>query len=156
LIFRKTKLSCSKPIATPMNTNLKLMPDEGDFVNDPDTYSRLVVKLIYLTITRLDISYAVSIVSQFMTNPRVSHMNAIIRILKYLTNALGRGLFYRSSGHLRIEGYTDVDWTRSPSGRKSTIGYCSFIDGNLVTWRSMKQLWLALVLKQLCHGSYHL
>uniref|UniRef100_A0A2N9F645 Integrase catalytic domain-containing protein n=1 Tax=Fagus sylvatica TaxID=28930 RepID=A0A2N9F645_FAGSY len=57
----------------------------------------------------------VSIVSQFMTNPRVPHMNAVIRILKYLKNAPGRGLFYRSSGHLRIEG------------------------GNLVTWRSKKQ-----------------
>uniref|UniRef100_A0A2N9IU27 Reverse transcriptase Ty1/copia-type domain-containing protein n=1 Tax=Fagus sylvatica TaxID=28930 RepID=A0A2N9IU27_FAGSY len=129
----------SKPVATPMEPNLKLMPDEGDFVDDPDTYRRLVGKLIYLTITRPDISYAVSIVSQFMTNPRVPHMNAVIRILKYLKNAPGRGLFYRSSGHLRIEGYTDADWAGSPSDRKSTTGYCTFIGGNLVTWRSKKQ-----------------
>jgi hypothetical protein len=114
-----------------MEPNLKLIPDEGDFVDDPDTYRRLVGKLIYLTITRPDISYAVSIVSQFMTNPRVPHMNAVIHILKYL--------FYRSSGHLRIEGYTDADCTGSPSDRKSTTGYCTFIGGNLVTWRSKKQ-----------------
>uniref|UniRef100_A0A2N9F6X6 Integrase catalytic domain-containing protein n=1 Tax=Fagus sylvatica TaxID=28930 RepID=A0A2N9F6X6_FAGSY len=99
----------SKPVATPMESNLKLMPDE------------------------------VSVVSQFMTNPRVPHMNAVIRILKYLKNAPGRGLFYRSSGHLRIEGYTDADWAGSPSDRKSTTGYCTFIGGNLVTWRSKKQ-----------------
>uniref|UniRef100_A0A2N9IZY1 Reverse transcriptase Ty1/copia-type domain-containing protein n=1 Tax=Fagus sylvatica TaxID=28930 RepID=A0A2N9IZY1_FAGSY len=122
-----------------MEPNLKLMLDEGDFVDDPDTYRRLVGKLIYLTITRPDISYAVSIVSQFMTNPRVPHMNAVIHILKYLKNAPGCGLFYRSSGHLRIEGYTDADWTGSPSDRKSTTGYCTFIGGNLVTWRSKKQ-----------------
>uniref|UniRef100_A0A2N9H2N5 Uncharacterized protein n=1 Tax=Fagus sylvatica TaxID=28930 RepID=A0A2N9H2N5_FAGSY len=128
-----------KPFATPMEPNLKLMPDEGDFVDDPNTYRRLVGKLIYLTITRPDISYAVSIVSQFMTNPRVPHMNAVIRILKYLKNAPGRGLFYRSSGHLRIEGYTDADWAGSPSDRKSTTGYCTFIGGNLVTWKSKKQ-----------------
>jgi hypothetical protein len=77
-----------------MEPNLKLMPNEGDFFDDPDTYRRLVGKLIYLTITRNDISYAVSIVSQFMTNPRDPQMNAVIRILKYLKNAPGRGLFY--------------------------------------------------------------
>jgi hypothetical protein len=63
-----------KPTAIPMEPNLKLMPDEGDFVDDPDTYRRLLGKLIYLIITRPEISYAVSIVSQFMTSPRVSHM----------------------------------------------------------------------------------
>uniref|UniRef100_A0A2N9E4Z4 Integrase catalytic domain-containing protein n=1 Tax=Fagus sylvatica TaxID=28930 RepID=A0A2N9E4Z4_FAGSY len=138
-ILQDTGYLGSKPVATPMEPNLKLMPDKGDFVDDPDTYRRLVGKLIYLTITRPDISYAVSIVSQFMTNPRVPHMNAVIRILKYLKNAPGRGLFYRSSGHLRIEGYTDADWAGSPSDRKSTTGYCTFIGGNLVTWRSKKQ-----------------
>uniref|UniRef100_A0A2N9FBM1 Integrase catalytic domain-containing protein n=1 Tax=Fagus sylvatica TaxID=28930 RepID=A0A2N9FBM1_FAGSY len=138
-ILQDTGYLGSKPVATPMESNLKLMPDEGEFIDDPDTYRRLVGKLIYLTITRPDISYAVSVVSQFMTNPRVPHMNAVIRILKYLKNAPGRGLFYRSSGHLRIEGYTDADWTGSPSDRKSTTGYCTFIGGNLVTWRSKKQ-----------------
>ncbi len=122
-----------------MKPNLKLMPNEGDFVDDPDTYCKLVGKLIYLTITRLDISYIVSIVSQFMTSPRVLHMNAVMRILKYLKNAPGHGLFYRSFGHLRIEGYTDTNWARSPSNRKSNTGYCTFIGGNLVTWRSKKQ-----------------
>jgi uncharacterized membrane protein YgcG len=138
-ILQDTGYLGSKPVATPMESNLKLMPDEGDFIDDPDIYRRLVGKLIYLTITRPDISYAVSVVSQFMTNPRVPHMNAVIRILKYLKNAPGRGLFYRSSGHLRIEGYTDADWAGSPSDRKSTTGYCTFIGGNLVTWRSKKQ-----------------
>uniref|UniRef100_A0A2N9GSX8 Integrase catalytic domain-containing protein n=1 Tax=Fagus sylvatica TaxID=28930 RepID=A0A2N9GSX8_FAGSY len=138
-ILQDTGYLGSKPVATPMEPNLKLMPDEGDFVDDPDTYRRLVGKLIYLTITRPDISYAVSIVSQFITNPRVPHMNAVIRILKYLKNAPGRGLFCRSSGHLRIEGYTDADWAGSPSDRKSTTGYCTFIGGNLVIWRSKKQ-----------------
>uniref|UniRef100_A0A2N9HYG2 Integrase catalytic domain-containing protein n=1 Tax=Fagus sylvatica TaxID=28930 RepID=A0A2N9HYG2_FAGSY len=84
------------PNLTPMEPNLKLMPDEGDFVDDPNTYHRLIV----------------------------------IRILKYLKNAPGRGLFYRSSDHLRIEGYTDADWAGSPSDRKSTTGYCTFIGGN--------------------------
>ena len=74
-----------------------------------------------------------------MTSPRVPHMNAIICILKYLKNVPGRGLFYRSFGHFRIESYIDADWAGSPSNRKSTTGYCTFISGNLVIWRSKKQ-----------------
>ena len=76
-ILQDTSYLGSKPIATPMETNLKLMLDEGDFVDDLDTYRRLVGKFIYLTITRPDISYAVTIVSQFMTSPGVPHINAI-------------------------------------------------------------------------------
>ena len=87
-----------------------------------------------------------------MTSSRVPHMNAVIRILKYLKNAPGRGLFYRSSGHLRIEGYTNTDWAGSPSDRKSTTGYCTFIVGNLVTWRSKKQ---SVVICSSVETNYH-
>ena len=138
-LLKDTGYLGSKPVATPMETNHKLMPDDGELVDDPELYRRLVGKLIYLTITRPDISYAVSIVSQFMTCPRVSHMEAVVRILKYLKNAPGRGLLYKASGHLRIEGYTDSDWAGSPADRRSTTGYCTFIGGNLVTWKSKKQ-----------------
>ena len=62
-ILQDTGYLGSKPVATPMESNLKLMLDEGDLIDDPDTYCKLVGKLIYLTITRHDISYAVSIVS---------------------------------------------------------------------------------------------
>ena len=68
-ILQDTGYLGSKPVATPMESHLKLMPNEGDFVDDPDTYRRLMGKLIYLAISRPNISYAVSIVSQFMTSP---------------------------------------------------------------------------------------
>lgn len=105
-----------------MDLNHKLMPDVGNLIDDPEMYRRLVGKLIYLTITRPDISYAVSILSQFMTSPRVPHMDAVIRILKYLKGAPGLGLLYRSFGHLRIEGYTNADWAGSPFDKRSTTG----------------------------------
>jgi hypothetical protein len=68
-----------------------------------------------------------------MTSPQVPHMNAVICILKYLKNAPGCGLFYRSSSHLHIKGYTDANWVRSPSDKKFTTSYCTFIGGNLAT-----------------------
>ena len=94
-------------------------------------------KLIYLSHTRSDIAYAVSLISQFMHNPSKNYMKAVVRILRYLKSSPGKGLMFRKHSHLNIEGYTDVDWTGS-SDNKSTSGYFTFVGDNLVTWRSKK------------------
>ena len=51
---------------------------------------------------------------------------------------------FSKNGHLDIEGYTNADWARNLSDRKSTSGYFMFVGGNLVTWRSKKQKVAAL------------
>ena len=89
--------------------------------------------------TRPDLAYAVSVVSQYMHNPSEDHMNAVIRILKYLKSAPGKGLVFRKHGDLRVSGYTDADWAGNITDRRSTSGYFTFVGGNLVTWRSKKQ-----------------
>lgn len=66
------------------------------------------------------------------------HWDAVLRILKYLKGSPGRGLLYKDHGHLCIEGYADADWASSPLGRRFTTGYCTFVGGNLVTWKSKK------------------
>ncbi|XP_077252529.1 uncharacterized protein LOC143891919 [Tasmannia lanceolata] len=88
-----------KPVAAPMDPNVKLVPEDGDLLKDPGRYRRLVGKLIYLTVTRPDISYAVGVVSQYMTSPRTSHWNAVVQILKYLKGAPGKGLLFKRHGH---------------------------------------------------------
>jgi Reverse transcriptase (RNA-dependent DNA polymerase) len=136
-------LDC-KPVDTPVAQNIKL----GEFPNqvpvDKHRYQRLVGKLIYLSHTRPDIAYAVSLVSQFMHNPSKEHVEAVTRILRYLKGAPGRGLFFRKYGHLDISCFTDADWAGSITDRRSTSGYFSFVGGNLVTWRSKKQVVVAL------------
>jgi hypothetical protein len=106
---------------------------------DRERYQRLVGKLIYLSHTRPDIAFAVSVVSQFMHDPRTRHMNAAIRIIRYLKGCPGRGLLYSTNGNLQVECYTDADWAGALDDRRSTSGYCAFVGGNLVTWRSKKQ-----------------
>ena len=78
-------------------------------------------------------------VSQFMHAPGPAHFEAVYRILRYLKGTPSRGLLFKSRGHLQIENYTDADWAGSIVDRRSTSGYCSFVGGNLVTWRSKKQ-----------------
>ena len=69
-ILEETGLLGAKPAKFPMEQNLKLSPTDGDLLKDPTYYRRIVGKQIYLTITRPEISYAISTLSQFMQQPR--------------------------------------------------------------------------------------
>ena len=70
-------LGC-KPSSIPMEPNLKLTQSDGDLLADPTSYRRLIGKLIYLTITRPDLSYSVNRLSQFLAAPRTSHLQAAL------------------------------------------------------------------------------
>ena len=66
---------------------------------------------MYLAHTRADLTYALSVVSQFMHNPDEHHVNAVIRILRYLKSSPWKGiLFSKNTNKQDIEVYTDADW----------------------------------------------
>ena len=96
-------------------------------------------KLIYLTFTRPDLSYAVNVVSQFMHNSSDQDMNVVNHILIYMKSSPGKGIMFSRYGHLDSEGYTNFDFARSRLDKKSTPKYVSFVGGNLVNWKSKKQ-----------------
>ena len=125
-------LEC-KPVDTPIVQNHILEEYSDQAPTDKRRYQRLVGKLMYLSHTRPNIAYVVSVVSQFMHNPSEDHMDAVIRILRYLKSSPGKGLLFSKNGHLRINGYTYADWARNISNRRSTSGYFMFVGGNLVT-----------------------
>ena len=138
LLIETGMLDC-KPVETPMEMNhkLRILPDQAP--TDKGRYQRLVGRLIYLSHTRPDISYAVSVVSQFMHAPSEEHMEAVYWILRYLKSTLGKGLLFSKNGISNIEGYTDSDWAGDQTTRRSTSCYFTFVEGNLVTWKSKKQ-----------------
>ncbi|RVW87252.1 Retrovirus-related Pol polyprotein from transposon RE1 [Vitis vinifera] len=138
-LLKETGKIEAKPCTTPMVPNVQLMPDDGDPFYNPERYRRVVGKLNYLTVTRPDIAYAVSVVSQFTSAPTIKHWAALEQILCYLKKAPGLGILYSSQGHTRIECFSDADWAGSKFDRRSTTGYCVFFGGNLVAWKSKKQ-----------------
>ncbi|XP_020271454.1 uncharacterized protein LOC109846618 [Asparagus officinalis] len=124
-------LGC-KPAATPIDHSFKLSTEAGEPV-DRERYHRLVGRLIYLSHTRPDISFAVSVVSRYMHDPRKGHMDAVYQILRYLKGSPGKELRFKRSGHVNIKGYCDSDWASCGDDRRSTSGYCIFVGGNLVS-----------------------
>ena len=95
---------------------------------------------MYLAYTRPTLSYALGVVSQYMHNPREQHMNVVMHILRYLNNALGKGILFTKNGdHQSIEVYTDAGWAGVVDDRRSTSDHFTFVGGNLVTWKSKKQ-----------------
>ena len=89
--------------------------------------------------TRHDIAFVVSVVSQFMHSLGPEHFDAMHRILRYLKRTPGKGLLFENRGHMCVEVFTDANWARSITNRRSTLGYCTFVGENLVTWCSKKQ-----------------
>jgi hypothetical protein len=133
-----------KPISIPLEQNVKLSADEGDLVEDTTMYRRIVGNLIYMTITRLDLSYVVGVVSQFMQTPRKPHLDAVKRILRYIKHTLHCGIFYETKSQLQVHGYTEANWAGNVSNRRSTNGFLFYFGSDVISWSSKKQPTVAL------------
>ena len=127
-----------KPISMPLDVNAKLSAQVGDVVEDVTMYRKIVGSLIYLTITRPDLSYKVGLESQFMQLPRKPHLDAVRHTLCYVRSTLDYALFYAADAPLVLYGYTDVDWAGSIANRRSMSGFIFSFGSVVVTWSSKK------------------
>ena len=92
-LLSDTGLLASKPVNVPMEQSAKFSSSMGEDVPNSSLYKRLIGKLLYLTLTRPNICYAVHKLSQFISSPKVPHLQTAYRILKYLKKTPGQGLF---------------------------------------------------------------
>lgn len=88
LLHSTDMLDC-KPSSIPMIPNLKLSKQDGELLEDREMYRRIVGKLMYLTITRPDITFAVNKLCQFSSAPRTSHLGAVYKVLQYIKGTVG-------------------------------------------------------------------
>ncbi|XP_071708189.1 uncharacterized protein [Rutidosis leptorrhynchoides] len=134
-------LGC-KPANTPIESNLYVAcdPSEKDpLLSNITEYQKLIGRLIYLTLTRPDISYAVQVLSQFMHAALQSHLNLAFRVLRYLKCAPGKGIQFVKGNGLDVYAYCDADWGKCKVMRKSVSRYLVYFCGSLISWKSKKQ-----------------
>ena len=129
-----------KSMSTPMVSNLKKLheSDSGSNLVDPTMYMQLIGSLMYLIHRRPDIFFAVSALSQFMSEPRHRHWIVAKHVLRYLRGSVAFRLRYTSSGGVLLHGYADSDWAGSSIDQKSTSGYCFSLGSTMISWSSRK------------------
>jgi hypothetical protein len=107
-------------------------PTDGDLLPDPSRYRFLVGSLVYLAVTRPDISYPVHILSQFVSAPTTIHYSHLLRVLRYLRGTITRCLFFPRSSSLQLQCYSDAMWASDPTDRRLLSAYCVFLGGSLI------------------------
>ncbi|PNY10972.1 gag-pol polyprotein [Trifolium pratense] len=138
-ILEQALLSDTRVEDSSLELNVIYAPSDGVPLSDPTLYHTLVGSLVYLTITRPDIAYAVHVISQFVVSPTTVHWAAVLRILRYLRGTQFQSLLFPSTSSLELRAYSDADWAGDPTNRKSTTWFCIFLGDSLISWKSKKQ-----------------
>jgi len=107
-MLQDAKMLHTKPAITLLDNKLRL-DSSGKPLSIFTAYQMIVGKLIYLTITKPDITFVVSLLSQYMHAFTARHLDMMKRILRYLKGTIGRGIILTRNGHTDITGYTDSD-----------------------------------------------
>ena len=106
-LLQKAGMRNCKPLNLLMTPNLRLMSDTCKNMKNLEQYRRMIGRLIYLTTTRLDISYSMQLLSQFMHKPTVKHMKETMHVLRYLKRAPGQGILLSKSSSAQLSAYCD-------------------------------------------------
>ena len=138
-LLEDTSFLACKPTFVPMDSKLRLTAFDGDLLSDPSSYRRLIGRLLYLTLSRPDISIAIHQLSQYVAQPRLPHQQAAHHLLRYLKHHPGQGLLFCSSSSLQLKAFSDADWGTCPDSRCSVTGFCIFLGSSLVSWKAKKQ-----------------
>lgn len=120
LVF-KSGLGRARPLETPLELNKKLTSVHYDeciqhdntnsdhLLKEPESYQRLVKSLIYLTMIKSDLAFAVQVLNQYIHYPKKSYMEAAIRVVRYIKHAPGLGLLMPADETSQLLAYCDSD-----------------------------------------------
>lgn len=125
-LLQDTGFISTKPSPIPMDPRTPLNTTDGEPLTDVPMYHRLIGRLMYPTLSRPDITFAVNKLSQFLAAPRTSHLYAAHHVLQYLKGTPGQGLFFLAASFMCLSAYVDADWGSYMVTKKSTSGFFIF------------------------------
>ena len=146
-ILKKCDMEHCNASITPCEARVQLSKSDEEDDVDPTLYRSLIGSLRYLCNTRPDLAFSVGIASRFMERPKVSHLAAVKRILRYVKGTLGCRILFPASDTGRkcnLLGYTDSNWCGDKDDRKSTAGYIFMFGSTPISWCSKKEPVVAL------------
>ncbi|XP_062005817.1 secreted RxLR effector protein 161-like [Rosa rugosa] len=132
-------MSESTRVSSPIVPGFKISRDVNGIAVDDTYYKQIVGSLMYLTATRPDIMFSVSLISRYMSKPTKLHLQAAKRILRYLKGTTSHGIFYKKGGEEDLLAFTDSDYAGDEEDSKSTSGYVFLLSSSAVSWMSKKQ-----------------
>ncbi|GKC00677.1 putative ribonuclease H-like domain-containing protein [Tanacetum coccineum] len=135
-ILKKFDFSSVKTTSTLIETNMALLKDteaENVYVH---LYRSMIGSLMYLTASRRDIMFAVCVCARFQVTSKVSHLNTVKRIFRYLKGQPKLGLWYPRDSPFDLEAFSDSDYARASLDRKSTTGGCQFLGKGVMDLKS--------------------
>ncbi|GJY36580.1 hypothetical protein Tco_0421958 [Tanacetum coccineum] len=127
-----------------MSTDLKLNLDKDGVSIDSSKYRCMIGCLLYLTDYRPDIMFGVSLCARFQDNPKESHMDAVLRIFRYIKSTQYLGLWYPNGLGIEVCVYADSDHPGDYVDKKRISGVCTLVGGCLTQWCCKKQTALAI------------
>ena len=142
-LLNKFLMTDCKTADTPMETKLNICKEENCKSTTP--YQQLIGSLMYLSVlTRPDITYSVSFLSQFNNCYGNEHWLYAKRVLRYLKKTKKNGLKYSKNGNSQLEGFVDADWGNNVIDRRSYTDLCFTLSGCVISWETKKQRTVAL------------
>ncbi|XP_022863734.1 uncharacterized protein LOC111383803 [Olea europaea var. sylvestris] len=138
-LLQKFGMQDYKHISTPMELNAMLRSYEGKDLEDTSIYHQLVGSLIYLTLTRPYISFAVGVASQFMPNPKKPHLEAVRSILRYVKETTNFGMLYKKGEAIKTIRHCDANYAGNHNTRQATTSYVFHLGLGLIYWCSKRQ-----------------
>lgn len=138
-ILSRFQMENSNSASTPVEFGLNLTKDHEGKKVDNTFFKQIVGSLMYLTGTRPDIIFSVSLISRYMESPTEMLLLAAKRILRYVRSTTEFGLFYKKEDESGLIGFTDSDYAGDQDDRRSTSGYVFMLGSTAVLWLSKKQ-----------------
>lgn len=138
-LVSKFELSESKPLDTPISISEKITKDIDRVNVDPTGYRSIIGSLLYLTASRLDISFSAGVCARYQATPIESHLKVAKRIIRYVHGTINFGLWYPFDTTPVLARFSDANWVENVDNCKSTSGGCFYVGNFLVSWYSRKQ-----------------
>ena len=138
-LIKRFEMEDAREVAIPIATGTKLSKGTDEKSVNQKEFRKLIGSLLYLTATRPDIVYAVTLCARYQSDPKESHLMAAKRILRYIKGTVNYGLHYGRTDGLALYGFTDADWAGDVDDRRSTSGGAFYLGSKCVAWHSRKQ-----------------